>query len=104
MAKALDIVEPTVSQTYMAHRKDVTLSSYGARFVAALRSYTESVARNRVAHRKQPQVSSRYVFVIDAHLRLQQLPSRSWESAQGGVAIPEARLRAAEAHKHGGSL
>jgi DNA-binding transcriptional LysR family regulator len=44
---ALDIVEPTNFQTYVLHRKDVALSSYAARFVAALRSEMEAVARQR---------------------------------------------------------
>ena len=35
--RALDIVELTVFQTFIAYRKDNAPSSYGARFVAALR-------------------------------------------------------------------
>jgi DNA-binding transcriptional LysR family regulator len=42
--RALDIVEPTAFQTYIAHRKDVTLSSTAAYFVAALRSHMEATA------------------------------------------------------------
>jgi len=43
--RALDIVESTAFQTYVVHRKDVTLSSYGARFVASLRGHMEATAR-----------------------------------------------------------
>lgn len=43
--RTLDIVESTVFQTFVAHRKDAALSSYGARFVAALRSHMEATAR-----------------------------------------------------------
>jgi DNA-binding transcriptional LysR family regulator len=41
----LDIIESTVFQTYVVHRKDAAPSSYGARFVAALRSHMEATAR-----------------------------------------------------------
>lgn len=44
---ALDIAEPTTFQTYVAHRKDVPLSSYAARFVAGLRAQMEAAARQR---------------------------------------------------------
>jgi DNA-binding transcriptional LysR family regulator len=44
---AIDIVEPTNFQTYVLHRKDVALSSYATRFVAALRGEMEAVARQR---------------------------------------------------------
>ena len=37
--RALDIAEPTAFETYIAHRKDATLSSYAERFVAALRDH-----------------------------------------------------------------
>ena len=50
--KALDIVEPTGFQTYIAHRKDATLSSYGTRFVAALRAHMEAVTRLKGNRRK----------------------------------------------------
>jgi DNA-binding transcriptional LysR family regulator len=51
--RILDIAEPTVFQTYIAHRKDVPLSSHGARFVvAALRSQMESAARARPGRKK----------------------------------------------------
>lgn len=50
--RILDIAEPTVFQTYIAHRKDVPLSSHGARFVAALRGQMESAARARPARKK----------------------------------------------------
>jgi DNA-binding transcriptional LysR family regulator len=43
--RALDIDESTVFQTYVMHRKDVALSSYGARFVASLRGHMEATAR-----------------------------------------------------------
>jgi DNA-binding transcriptional LysR family regulator len=42
--RVLDIVEPTVFETYVVHRKDAALSSYGARFVAALRKHMEADA------------------------------------------------------------
>jgi DNA-binding transcriptional LysR family regulator len=42
--RALDIVEPTAFQTYVVHRKDAALSSYGERFVAALRGHMEAIA------------------------------------------------------------
>ncbi len=50
--RALDIIESTVFQTYVVHRKDVSLSSYGARFVVALRSHMETTARLRGARKK----------------------------------------------------
>ena len=50
--RALDIVEPTVFQTYVAHRKDVPVSAHGARFVAALRGHMEGVARPRGSRKK----------------------------------------------------
>jgi len=49
--RALDIVEQTIFQTYVVHRKDVALSTYATRFVSALRSEMEAVARQR-ARRK----------------------------------------------------
>ena len=49
--RALDIAEPTAFQTYIVHRKDAPLSSYAARFVAALRGQMETAARQR-ARRK----------------------------------------------------
>jgi len=39
--RALEISEPTVFQTYVAYRKDATLSSYCVRFVASLREHME---------------------------------------------------------------
>jgi DNA-binding transcriptional LysR family regulator len=45
--RALDIAEPTAFQTYVVHRKDAPLSSYAARFVAALRGQMEAVSRQR---------------------------------------------------------
>jgi len=41
--RALDIVEPTAFQTFVVHRKDAALSSYGTNFIAALRSHMEGV-------------------------------------------------------------
>lgn len=41
---AVEILEPTVFQTYVAYRKDSTLSSYCQRFVAALRGHMERLA------------------------------------------------------------
>jgi DNA-binding transcriptional LysR family regulator len=46
--RALDIAEPTAFQTYIVHRKDAPLSSYAARFVAALRGQMETAARQRL--------------------------------------------------------
>jgi DNA-binding transcriptional LysR family regulator len=42
--RALDIVEPTPFQTYLVHRRDAALSSYGQSFVKALRARMEMVA------------------------------------------------------------
>jgi len=50
--RAVDITEPTVFQTYIAHRKDVSLSSHAARFVAALRGEMEAVTRQRSPRKK----------------------------------------------------
>ena len=50
--RALDIEAPTAFQTYVVHRKDAQLTSYGARFVAAVRSQMEGTARPRPARRK----------------------------------------------------
>lgn len=50
--RALDIVEPTVFQTYIVHRKDGALSSHAARFVSALRSQMVAVARPRAGRNK----------------------------------------------------
>ena len=37
--RSIEIAEPTLFQTYLAYRKDATLSTYCERFVAALRSH-----------------------------------------------------------------
>jgi DNA-binding transcriptional LysR family regulator len=50
--RALDIDEPTAFQTYVVHRKDAALSTYGARFVAAIRSHMEGQAKARSTRRK----------------------------------------------------
>jgi len=50
--RALDIAEPTTFQTYVVHRKDAPLSSYGARFVAAVRGQMEGAGKPRVARRR----------------------------------------------------
>lgn len=50
--RALDIVEPTAFQTYVMHRRDAQLSSNGTRFVKALRSQMEAVARQKTARKK----------------------------------------------------
>jgi len=50
--RAIDIAEPTTFQTYVVHRKDVQLSSHGARFVAALRGQMEAVTWQRGARKK----------------------------------------------------
>lgn len=41
--RVLDIVEPTVFQTYVVHRKDAAPSAYGALFVDALRGHMEAL-------------------------------------------------------------
>lgn len=45
--RVLAIADPTAFQTYVAHRKDIPLSSHGARFVAALRGQMEAAAQSR---------------------------------------------------------
>jgi hypothetical protein len=40
----LEIIEPTSFQTYIAYRKDATLSSYCEHFIASLRSHMEGQA------------------------------------------------------------
>jgi DNA-binding transcriptional LysR family regulator len=50
--RPLDIVEPTSFQTFIVHRRDTSLSTYAARFVAALRAQMEVVARQRGVRRK----------------------------------------------------
>jgi DNA-binding transcriptional LysR family regulator len=42
--RALEIAEPTAFQTYIAYRKDATLSSYCEHFVASLRGHMEGRA------------------------------------------------------------
>lgn len=42
--RALEIIEPTTFQTYIAYRKDATLSSYCEHFVASLRGHMEGRA------------------------------------------------------------
>ena len=42
--RALDIAEATVFQTYVAYRKDATVSTHGLKFIAALRRHMEAVA------------------------------------------------------------
>jgi DNA-binding transcriptional LysR family regulator len=42
--RALEITEPTAFQTYIAYRKDATLSSYCEHFIAALRGHMEGRA------------------------------------------------------------
>jgi DNA-binding transcriptional LysR family regulator len=49
--RAIDIAEPTTFDTYVVHRKDVTLSSYGACFVAALRAQMLAVSSPKNAAR-----------------------------------------------------
>jgi DNA-binding transcriptional LysR family regulator len=56
---AIDIVEPTAFQTYVVYRKDVTLSSYCAHFVGALRRQMESIAPPPRASRRPGAVGSR---------------------------------------------
>jgi DNA-binding transcriptional LysR family regulator len=50
--RVLDIAEPTTFQTYVVHRKDTPISSYGARFVAAIRTQIDGAARPRAGRRK----------------------------------------------------
>lgn len=50
--RALDIAEPTTFQTYVVHRKDAPLSSYGARFVAAIRAQMEGAQKLKTPRRK----------------------------------------------------
>jgi DNA-binding transcriptional LysR family regulator len=57
--RALDIAEPTQFETYVVHRKDATLSSYSARFVAALRGHMESVAAPASASRRTNSMAAR---------------------------------------------
>jgi hypothetical protein len=63
--RILDVVEPTVFQTYIAHRKDVPLSSHGARFAAALRGQMESAARARPVRKNNIVLSFPHVLDID---------------------------------------
>lgn len=50
--RILEIAEPTFFQTYIVHRKDASLSTYGARFIAALRMHMEAdAAQPRTAPR-----------------------------------------------------
>jgi DNA-binding transcriptional LysR family regulator len=57
--RALDIVEPTTFQTYVVHRRDAALSSYGERFVAALRGHMEAVASPARTPRRPSAMGSR---------------------------------------------
>jgi DNA-binding transcriptional LysR family regulator len=61
--RALDIVEPTVFQTYVVHRKDVAISSYGEHFIAALRGNMDGAVATGHAPRwpqtARPQASRR---------------------------------------------
>jgi DNA-binding transcriptional LysR family regulator len=40
--RTLDIAEPTWFQTYIVYRKDASLSTYGTRFISALRAHMEA--------------------------------------------------------------
>jgi DNA-binding transcriptional LysR family regulator len=52
---AIEISEPTLFQTYVAFRKDATLSSYCQRFVSSLRDRMEQlVATPRVPEKRRP--------------------------------------------------
>jgi hypothetical protein len=46
---ALEIAEPTEFQTYVAYRRDATLSTHGLRFVTSLRAHMECLAAHRTA-------------------------------------------------------
>ena len=60
--RALEISEPTGFETYVAYRRDGTLSSYAQRFVASLRGHMEAegrpVAPNAAARRPRRKVTS----------------------------------------------
>lgn len=49
---AIDIADQTVFDTYIVHRKDLVLSSYGARFVSALRAHMQAVTAPKNASRQ----------------------------------------------------
>jgi DNA-binding transcriptional LysR family regulator len=56
---AIEIGEPTAFQTYVAYRKDATLSSYCLRFVASLRKHMERLVDGpRVRERTVPRSRS----------------------------------------------
>jgi DNA-binding transcriptional LysR family regulator len=57
--RALEIVEPTFFQTYVVHRKDAALSSYGTRFIAALRSHMEANAASIRGPRRSSKTTAR---------------------------------------------
>jgi DNA-binding transcriptional LysR family regulator len=46
---ALEIAEPTEFQTYVAYRRDATLSTHGLRFVTSLRAHMDCLAAHRTA-------------------------------------------------------
>ena len=52
--RAIEIDEPTVFQTYIAYRKDATLSSYCQHFVASLRSHMERLVEGSSSARSDP--------------------------------------------------
>ncbi len=49
--RALDIAEPTAFETYIVHRKDAAPSSYGARFVSALRHQMQALSASKAPAR-----------------------------------------------------
>ena len=57
--RVLDIVEPTVFQTFVAHRKDAPVSSYGTQFIAALRAHMEANAAPKRLTRRIIKTGSR---------------------------------------------
>ena len=62
--RALEIIEPTTFQTYIAYRKDATLSSYCEHFVASLRGHMEGradAASGQPVRRTNPRRASQKV-------------------------------------------
>jgi DNA-binding transcriptional LysR family regulator len=57
--RALDIAEATAFPTYVAHRKDAPLSSYGEYFVAALRDHMEGLTAPERGLRRANPIRSR---------------------------------------------
>ena len=79
--RAIEIREPTEFQTYVAYRKDATLSSHGIRFVAALRRHMEGWVRTRDptdwAPRRAPRTRAKKVTLGFLIILTHQLVSQS---------------------------